>query len=412
MTITPAQSMSRVAPAGALTAVESNGSSGESASWRRALIVGLSAFVVSRLCILAGAGVRASQLTVDANQDNLPVPDTPVNLVTQVFTSWDGNWYLRIVREGYPRSIPPNITYEQEEARAAFFPLYPNLVRAVDVVLPGGDVFAALAVNLLLAVAAVVLVGLLARRLFDIHVAERAMVLFAVFPGSFVLSFAYAEALLIVLAALCFWFLLEERWLLAGVAAALATATRPNGIALVAACLIAAGIAIYRRRDWWALIAPLLAPIGFIAFQVWLGAHTGESAPWWRVQREAWREGTSFGATAISNTLSFLTHPLASPTDALTAASILALGLGLWCLWRKRLPWPMVVYCAVVIGLMLLPATVTARPRFLFTAFPLFICAAAWWPRRDRAVWDLMLVMSGAGLTALTALYGVFGAIP
>ena len=72
----------------------------------------------------------------------------------------------------------------------------------------------------------------------------------------------------------------------------------------------------------------------------------------------------------------------------------------------------MVAYIAVVIALMLLPATVTARPRFLFTAFPLFISAAAWWPRRDRAIWDLMLVACGAGLVALTTLYGVFGAIP
>ncbi|MGH9272309.1 MAG: glycosyltransferase family 39 protein, partial [Ilumatobacteraceae bacterium] len=288
----------------------------------------------------------------------------------------------------------------------------PSLVRGLDAVLPGGDVFAALALNIVLSVVAVVLVGVLARRLFDATVAERAMVLFAVFPGSFVLSYAYAEALLIVLSAACLWCLLEGRWLLAGIVAALATATRPNGLALVAACAVAAGIAIYRRRDWWSIVAPVLAPTGFIAFQIWLGAHTGESAPWWRVQREAWREGTSFGATAISNTLSFLTHPLASPSDALTAASLIALGVGLWCLWRKRLPWPMVAYCAVVIGLMLLPATVTARPRFLFTAFPLFICAAAWWPRRDRAVWDLVLVTSGAGLTALTALYGVFGAIP
>ncbi len=388
------------------------GAADDRRDWRRALLVGLSAFVVSRLCLLAGAGVRASQVTVDANEAGEPVPDTPPNLVANVFTQWDGNWYLRIARSGYPREIPPNITYEEVEARAAFFPLYPNLVRALDAVLPGGDVFAALFINLVLAVIAVVLVGVLARRLFDTQVAERAMVLFSVFPGSFVLSYAYAEALLIVLAAACFWFLLEERWLLAGIVAALATATRPNGLALVAACLVAAGIAIYRRRDWWSIVAPLLAPIGFIAFQIWLSAHTGEATPWWRVQREAWREGTSFGATAISNTFSFLTHPLASPTDALTAASLVALVVGLWCLWRKRLPWPMVAYCAVVIGLMLLPATVTARPRFLFTAFPLFISAAAWWPRRDRAVWDLMLVMSGAGLAALTALYGVFGAIP
>ena len=66
----------------------------------------------------------------------------------------------------------------------------------------------------MLSIGAVVLVGVLARRLFDTDVAERAMVLFAVFPGSFVLSYAYAEALLIVLAALCLWFLLDERWLL------------------------------------------------------------------------------------------------------------------------------------------------------------------------------------------------------
>lgn len=384
----------------------------ERGEWHRALAVGLAAFVVSRLCVLAGAGVRASQLVVDANVDNEPRPGTPIKLITSVFTQWDGNWYMEIVRGGYPRSIPPDITYFQREARAAFFPLYPTLVRAVDRVLPAGDVFAALLLNLVLAVSAVVLVGVLARRLYGVQVAERTMVLFAVFPGSVVLSYAYAEALLIVLAAACLWFLMDDRWLLAGIAAGLATATRPNGIALVAACAVAAGIAIYRRRDWLSLIAPLLAPIGFISFQLFLAGHTGESWSWFRVQREAWREGTSFGASAISNTLSFFTHPFESPTDALTAVSFFALLGLLWCLWRKRLPWPMVAYIAVVIILMLVPSTVTARPRFLFTAFPLFISVAAWWPRRDRVGWDLMMVACGAGLTALTTLYGVFGAIP
>ena len=380
--------------------------------WNRAVAIGIAAFVVSRLCILAGAGVRASQLTVDANLDGAPRPSSNLGMVTGVFTQWDGLWYLEIVRSGYPRTIPSDITYFQLEARAAFFPLFPAVVRVADRVLPGGDTLAALGVNFVLALTAVILVGVLARRVFDNDVAERAMVLFAVFPGSFVLSYAYAEALLIVLAALCLWFLLDERWLLAGITAALATATRPNGVALIAACAVAAFLAIRARRDWSSLVAPLLAPIGFVGFQLFLAAHTDETWPWFRVQSEAWREGTSFGATAISNTLSFLTHPLASPTDALTAASLGALLLGLWCLYRKPLPWPMVAYIAVIIGLMLLPATVTARPRFLFTAFPLFISAAAWWPRRDRAIWDLMLVACGAGLVALTTLYGSFGAIP
>jgi Gpi18-like mannosyltransferase len=381
-------------------------------TWNQAVVIGIAAFIVSRLCILVGAGVRAAQITVDASENLEPSPGSPLGLVSGVFTQWDGRWYLEIVRHGYPRAIPPDITFFQDEARAAFFPLYPALVRVLNTVLPGGDSFAALGINVVLAVAAMILVGHLARRLYDNDVAERAMVLFAVFPGSFVLSYAYAEALLIVLAALCLWFLLDERWLLAGAVAALATATRPNGIALIAACAVAALIAVKRNRDWWSLVAPALAPIGFVSFQLWLNTHAGESWAWFRVQREAWREGTSFGATALSNTFSFFTHPLASPTDALTAASMGALVLGCWCLYRKRLPWPMVAYIAVVVVLMLVPATVTARPRFLFTAFPLFISAAAWWPRRDRALWDLMLVTCGAGLAGLTALYGVNGAIP
>lgn len=381
-------------------------------TWNQAVIIGIAAFVVSRLCLLVGAGVRAAQITVDAGENLEPSPGSPVSLVTGVFTQWDGRWYLEIARSGYPRSIPPEITFLQDEARAAFFPLYPALVRAVDTVLPGGDSLAALGLNVVLGIVGMILVGHLARRLYDNDVAERAMVLFAVFPGSFVLSYAYAEALLIVLAALCLWFLMDERWLLAGVTAALATATRPNAIALCAACAVAAVIAIKRRRDWWSLSAPLLSPIGFVGFQLFLNAHTDERWPWFRVQREAWREGTSFGATALSNTFSFFTHPLASPTDALTAGSMAALLLGLWCLYRKRVPWPMIAFIAVIIALMLLPATVTARPRFLLTAFPLFISAAAWWPRRDRAVWDLMLVTCGAGLAGLTALYGVNGAIP
>jgi hypothetical protein len=391
--------------------------------WRRALFVGLAAYVVSRLCVLAGAGVRAAQQVVDVREAGGEPAQNALAQITEVLTSWDGLWYLEIVRTGYPDSIPPNITYEQLEARAAFFPVFPWTVRVVDRVLPGGDVFAALLVNFLLGAAAVVLIGVLARRLFSISVAARAMTLFAIFPGSYVLSFAYSEAALIVLAAACLLFLVDERWVLAGLAAALATATRPNGVALVAACAVAAFLAIRRSRDWSSLIAVVLSPFGFVATQVYIDGQVDERGAWFRVQREAWSEGTSFGATAVKNTFGFLASPLDSPTDALTALTMAALIGMVYCAWKRPLPWPMVAYSAVVVVLMLVPETVTARPRFLFTAFPLFIAVAAWWPEPDddpdhhraswdRAGWDLTLVLGGAGLAALTGLYGVFGAIP
>jgi hypothetical protein len=72
-------------------------------TWPRAVVYGLAAFVVSRLCVLLGAGVRASQLVVDANLDDEPRPDSAAGMVAGVFTSWDGRWYLEIVRNGYPR---------------------------------------------------------------------------------------------------------------------------------------------------------------------------------------------------------------------------------------------------------------------------------------------------------------------
>jgi hypothetical protein len=286
------------------------------------------------------------------------------------------------------------------------------LVRFVDRLLPGGSAFAAVFINFILGALVVYLAGLLARDLFGCPVAERTMVLVSLFPGSFVLSFAYAEALLLVAVAACLWFLVKRQWLLAGVLAALASATRPNGVALVAACAVASCLAIRERREWKSLVAPLLAPVGFVGFQLWLGAHTGERGVWFRVQTEAWDEGTSFGLTAISNTIKAFSNPLTSPTKTITAASLVAMVLLLWFLRKQPLPAVYNTYIAVILLLMVLPKTVTARPRFLFTAFPLLIAAAVWFERDKRDWWPYVVGACTAGLVGLTTLYGVRGAIP
>jgi hypothetical protein len=399
----------------------------ERAAWRTALRkVGL-VYLYSRICVSVGAAIVAAELRADDNlvRDNFPralwadpqyankaIPRNATRPMLDVLTSWDGLWYLRIARFGYPRSVQPNVTYDVSDARAAFFPLYPDLVRAVDWLLPGGDTIAALLTNFILGAVAVLITGLIARELFGLRVSERAMVLMAMFPGSFVLSFAYSEALLLVLAAGCLWFLLKRQWLLAGLLAALGTATRPNGIALIAACAVAALFAIRDRREWKALIAPLLAPVGFIGFQLWLGAHTGEAGVWFRVQTEAWGEGTSFGLTAVRRTVKAFSHPLTSPTDTITAVTVATTILLLWFLRKHRLPAAFNAYIAVVLLLMVLPSTVTARPRFLYTAFPLLIVAAVWLERDKREWWPYVIGACSAGLVGLTALYGVYGAIP
>src|SRR4029079_16706167 len=220
-------------------------------------------YIFSRLCVVAGAAIVAAELQVDINQTKggagvpfaapaiagRPLSKSALGPISDVLSSWDGIWYMKLVRDGYPHHVQAHVTYFIADARAAFFPAYPLLVRAVDTVLPGGDTLAALFSNFVLGAVAIFLLGVLARQMYGEQVAAKAMVLGAMFPGSFVLSCAYTEALLLVFAMGCLWCLMSRRCVAAGLLAALGTATRPNGLALVLACVVAAVMAIRQERD-------------------------------------------------------------------------------------------------------------------------------------------------------------------
>ncbi len=404
---------------------QAHGDGSSTVAWTRLVRRGLIGYLISRLCVIAGAAIVAAQSVVADREDGIPRPSNALGKITDVLTSWDGKWYYAIVRDSYPSSIPVNVTWDDYQARTAFFPGFPTLVRYVNMVFPGGDVIAGLATNFVLGALFVVLVGQLARDLYDEHVGYRAMLLAGFFPGSFVLSFTYSEPLMLAAAAGCLLALHRRAWAIAGLCAALGAATRPNGIALIVACAVAALIAIRQRREWSALLAAAIAPLGFIGFHLFLWRRTGEAKAWFRTQGEAWDEGTSFGLTAIRNTIDAFVHPLSSPTDIITAVSFVAMLMLIFFATRHRLPAPMVAYVAVVLVLMLAPSTVTARPRFLYTAFPLLISAAAWLRQREVAhepespgvsevheMWTVALGLCTAGLVTLTGLYGVLGAIP
>ncbi len=372
--------------------------------WNRALLHGGVAYLVSRVMVVGAAGVVAAARE--------PKPTSAARPILEVLTSWDGLWYMEVVRGGYPRSVGPDVTFFNLEARTAFFPLYPAIVRWADRVLPAGDTVAALIVNVVLGLLFILAVGLLARAMVGDRAAGRAMVLVALFPGSFVLSFAYSEPVMLVLAAFSLLALLRKHWITAGLLAALATSARPNAVALAAAAAVASFLAIRRDRDWASLAAPILAPLGFVAHMLFLWSHTGESGVWFRVQREAWNEGASFGLTAVRSVGEFLTHPFDSAVNVITTLSVIAIVVMLAAMWKARLPAPVVAYTLVIVGLMLVTATVTARPRFLITAFPLLIAVAAIWPDEDRDWWGMLLALCGAGLVGVVVTYGLFAAIP
>ena len=86
-----------------------------------------------------------------------------------------------LVRRGYPHGS--GLANEQ-----AFFPLYPLTVRVVDWVLPQGDFTAALFVSLAAGAVAAVLMWRLAAGFADAAAADRAVLVFCVFPGTIVFA--------------------------------------------------------------------------------------------------------------------------------------------------------------------------------------------------------------------------------
>jgi hypothetical protein len=130
------------------------------------------------------------------------------------------------------------------------------------------------------------------------------------------------------------------------------------------------------------------------------------------VQNEAWDEGTSFGLTAIQRVADFFVHPVSSPTSMMTVFSLVLMGIMIWAAKRHRLPAHHVAYSVVVLALMLIPETVTARPRFLFTAFPLLLSCGALMRDEDGDRWLVTVAIFSAGLVCVSGLYGVYGIIP
>jgi hypothetical protein len=385
----------------------------------RALRTGLVAYLLSRFLVLLGVGLVAIARTQEAARDGLDRIGTHHH-IRDVLSAWDGFWNVEIIRLGYPSSVPADITYFQPEARAAFFPVFPAIARVVDTVVPGGPATAAILLNLVLGALAVATIGIVAHELADAEVASTAMVIAALFPGSFVLSMIYSEATMIILAGLTLVALMRRNFAFAAIVGTLTTATRPNGLAVVLAGLATVWLLRHdRSARWRAALATAVMPLGFIGAVAWIGSRAGEGTVWFRVQREAWDEGFSFGLSTVRFIAEWVAAPLGSPTRALAAASVLVIVLGLVAARRVRLQPAVTAYTLGVVALMLTPATVTARPRFVFAAFGLLIAIAVWWvrhgptdPSRRRSVELVVIGASSAGLVMVTGIYGLLGAIP
>lgn len=315
---------------------------------------------------------------------------------SRALSHWDGNWYLIVARDGYATALPA--AGQDPHSEIAFFPLFPLVIRAVSAVTGLSPLAAAVAANLLFGTVAAGLLWLLARHLGSARFADRSVALFAFFPASFVLTTAYSEALMLMLSIGCLYALLRRWWLLAGVAAAFATATRPNAVALSLACAVAAGLAIRDRREWRSLAAPALSPLGVLAFFAYLWRHTGDPFIWAKAQRDGWGQGFDGGLAMLRAVGHQLTDPGQDLQELTAAVSLVFVVIAFVLLVRWRPPAILTAFAVTVIALSYLSPTLSSRPRFALTAFPLLLAVAH---RSDRT-FPALLGLSAGVLGAFT----------
>lgn len=314
-------------------------------------------------------------------------------------TRWDAGAYITIAKLGYQSHLPsPTASNHAWSLRIVFFPLWPLLIRLGHLISGiGYD-----ADGLILAAAAgavgAVLIWFLVRERYGEQAADRATALVFCFPGAFVLSTTYSENLLIPLVAGMLIALGRRRWVIAGVLAALATAVDPTAIAVVVPCVVAAGIAIYTKRNWAAISAAVLSPLGALGYFAYLWAHTGTPRAWFDVERRGWGNHPTL-ASVWDQFIGFERHPFAYPNaTAQMAGFVVAIALLVVAIrFKADLIW--ISYGCAVFLLASLTPQVGFMPRIVLHAFPLIAVAGV----ALRRTWFTSVLVLSALLMALMA---------
>jgi hypothetical protein len=321
-------------------------------------------------------------------------------------TTWDAGWNVLVAEHGYTaQPLGPVVGHPLQSL--AFFPVLPMSARAVHTVTGLSVPVAGLVVSIACGLAGTVALWRLVQRRFDGDTASDAVLLMLVAPFAFVFSLFYTEGPALLAVALCFLALDRRRWAWAGLAALAGGLIRPNGFLLLVPCLVAAGLAVRDRREWKALWAPALAPLGFVAWLAYAWHRTGEVTGYFTMQREGWGASIDLGRETLRSVFDLFTLHWTDPDRVLNAAALLVAVVGLALAWRRRLDPVWIAYAAAVVVLTFVNHRQASGGRFLLLAFPLFVAFALSIPKRVLPLVVAMSAVAMGGLFYAALLYEV-----
>jgi hypothetical protein len=323
------------------------------------------------------------------------------------WNQWDTRWYIDIANRGY------DWTKAVGTSPTAFFPLYPMLIHAVTALTHRSGITAALLISNAAFLGALLYLWRLARWELNAAVAHRTILCLSVFPTALFFFGGYTESLFLFLTVASFYHMRRRDWLLAGIFAALASATRVTGVLLVLPFLYEYG----RDRNFsirhldWGIIGLLLAPAGLLAFMFYMGRTVGDPLAFSHSQM-AWQKVFTLqiwsGFLESFRQLAIL--PKASFMEAHNVIEVTLGGLALVCsfLAARRLPaayglyllafWLVTLTSPAIEGGYQVP--LISLSRYVLSLFPIFIWAGM--ATESRAVEEGYLVLSVGMLGLLT----------
>ena len=313
-----------------------------------------------------------------------------------ILTQWDGDWYRLIAEQGYGPPMP--------EVAAAWFPLYPLLVRAVEFIVRDFQVASVLVSNGCLIAAALLLMRLL-RLDYDELVCRRAITFLMFNPVSFFLSSAYTESTFLLLSIGALFAARQGKWLIAALSGMCLSATRAPGL-LIGAPLFAEYLVQWQERGGNAraffrphLLLLSLVPVGLVAYMLHLHVLRGDFFLPLHAQASGWGKTLTLPWDSFLWPKSFpLSHiPL---YRTIVGAAIILTGAGFFL--RLRATYS--VYAVASILFCLAWGTLEGLPRYISIIFPIYIVLALL-SSRWKWMYEPLLAFSIALLALCTVLF-------
>lgn len=295
--------------------------------------------------------------------------------------NFDGMHFLSIAKRGY--------TNYQE----AFFPLYPLTIKMLTGIFAGRDLVVGILVSALSLWGALWFLYKLILLDYDEKIARRTIFYLLIFPASFFLSFVYSEAMFLFFAVSSFYFARKKKWLLSGIMAGFASATRIVGIFLLPALLLEwyeqTNIAnksfksLFTKKNLVTFLPIFLSTVGLLIYMIYLKTTSGNPFAFFQAHQNfgvgrntekfiplyqvIWRYSKMIMVTKID--------PLFF-TVWFEFMSMIFFSMMIFLSYLKKIQKSYLLFAILAFITPTLTGTLVSMPRIVLILFPCFLCLA------------------------------------